>query len=98
MALNARGNIDPKLAHELRNWGHFKAVYDSAQAWLNPTQAGEAEQELSPQTQFQVSLRLNDPLMLTLCMVFFKKVVVGKSKENKGWQTVRLCSMFWPES
>lgn len=71
MALNARGNIDPKLAHELRNWGHFKAVYDSAQAWLNPTQAGEAEQELSLQTQFQVSLRLNDPLMLTLCMVFF---------------------------
>lgn len=52
MALKARGNIDPTLAYELRYWSNFKAVYDSTQAWLNTTYAGEDKQRLSLQTQF----------------------------------------------
>lgn len=83
MALKATGNIDPKLAYELRYQSNFKAVYDSTQAWLNTTQAGEAEQKLSLQTQFQVSLRLNDPLMLTLCMVFLKKWLLATARRTK---------------
>lgn len=90
MARKATGNIDPKLAYELRYYSNLKTADDSTQTSLNTAEARETKQKLSLQTQFQVSLRLNDPLMLTLCMVF-NKVVVGNRKKNKGWQTVRLC-------
>lgn len=87
MALKATGNTDPKLAHELRYQSNFKAVYDSTQAWLNTTWAGEAEQKLSLQTQFQVPLRLNEPLMLTLCMVLKKWLLATARRTKDGRQS-----------